>query len=199
MPAGYYLGGQIAQLSYNWILIPLAMVIGFYIVKAEPAVLVLNKQVENISGGAISQRAMMVSLSIGMAASLGLSMTRVLTGLSILWFLIPGYGLALGLSFVTPPIFTAIAFDSGGVASGPMTATFLLPFAMGACDAVDGNILTDAFGIVAMVAMTPLITIQLLGLLYRLKTRDHPTAEAETSTETEDEIIDFHQEEPENV
>ena len=196
MPAGYYLGGQIAQLSYNWIL---AMVIGFYIVKAEPAVLVLNKQVENISGGAISQRAMMVSLSIGMAASLGLSMTRVLTGLSILWFLIPGYGLALGLSFVTPPIFTAIAFDSGGVASGPMTATFLLPFAMGACDAVDGNILTDAFGIVAMVAMTPLITIQLLGLLYRLKTRDHPTAEAETSTETEDEIIDFHQEEPENV
>ena len=199
MPAGYYLGGQIAQLSYNWILIPLAMVIGFYIVKAEPAVLVLNKQVENISGGAISQRAMMVSLSIGMAASLGLSMTRVLTGLSILWFLIPGYGLALGLSFVTPPIFTAIAFDSGGVASGPMTATFLLPFAMGACDAVGGNILTDAFGIVAMVAMTPLITIQLLGLLYRLKTRDHPAAEAETSTETEDEIIDFHQEEPENV
>ena len=199
MPAGYYLGGQIAQLSYNWILIPLAMVIGFYIVKAEPAVLVLNKQVENISGGAISQRAMMVSLSIGMAASLGLSMTRVLTGLSILWFLIPGYGLALGLSFVTPPIFTASAFDSGGVASGPMTATFLLPFAMGACDAVGGNILTDAFGIVAMVAMTPLITIQLLGLLYRLKTRDHPAAEAETSTETEDEIIDFHQEEPENV
>ena len=154
------------------------MVIGFYIVKAEPAVLVLNKQVENISGGAISQRAMMVSLSIGMAASLGLSMTRVLTGLSILWFLIPGYGLALGLSFVTPPIFTAIAFDSGGVASEPMTATFLLPFAMGACDAVGGNILTDAFGIVAMVAMTPLITIQLLGLLYRLKTRDHPAAEA---------------------
>ena len=197
MPAGYYLGGQISQLSYNWILVPLAMVIGFYIVKAEPAVLVLNKQVENVTGGAISQRAMMASLSIGMAVSLGLSMIRVLTGLSVLWFLIPGYGLALGLSFVTPQIFTAIAFDSGGVASGPMTATFLLPFAMGACDAVGGNILTDAFGIVAMVAMTPLITIQLLGLLYRLKTRDHPALWTEKSTE--DEIIDFHQEESENA
>ena len=197
MPAGYSLGGQISQLSYNWILVPLAMVIGFYIVKAEPAVLVLNKQVENVTGGAISQRAMMASLSIGMAVSLGLSMIRVLTGLSVLWFLIPGYGLALGLSFVTPQIFTAIAFDSGGVASGPMTATFLLPFAMGACDAVGGNILTDAFGIVAMVAMTPLITIQLLGLLYRLKTRDHPALWTEKSTE--DEIIDFHQEESENA
>ncbi|MDD3192591.1 MAG: DUF1538 domain-containing protein [Oscillospiraceae bacterium] len=199
MPAGYDLGGQIAGLAYNWILIPLAMVIGFYIVKAEPAVLVLNKQVENITGGAISQRAMMTSLSIGMAISLGLSMVRVLTGLSALWFLIPGYGIALGLSFATPRIFTAIAFDSGGVASGPMTATFLLPFAMGACDAVGGNILTDAFGIVAMVAMTPLITIQLLGLLYRLKTRGHPPAEPEKIAIAEDEIIDFRQEEPENV
>ena len=152
---------------------------------------------EGVTGGAISQRAMMTALSAGMAVSLGLSMTRVLTGLSALWFLLPGYGLALGLSFVTPHIFTAIAFDSGGVASGPMTATFLLPFAMGACDAVGGNILTDAFGIVAIVAMTPLITIQLLGLLYRLKTRGGPADKTEKSVE--DEIIDFHQEEPENV
>ncbi len=197
MPAGYSLGGEIAGLSYRWILIPLAMVVGYYIVKAEPAVLVLNKQVEGVTGGAISQRAMMTALSAGMAVSLGLSMTRVLTGLSALWFLLPGYGLALGLSFVTPHIFTAIAFDSGGVASGPMTATFLLPFAMGACDAVGGNILTDAFGIVAIVAMTPLITIQLLGLLYRLKTRGGPADKTEKSVE--DEIIDFHQEEPENV
>ncbi|MGN0625581.1 MAG: DUF1538 domain-containing protein [Oscillospiraceae bacterium] len=197
MPAGYYLGGQIAGLSYRWILVPLAMVIGFYIVKAEPAVLVLNKQVENVTGGTISQRAMMAGLSIGMAISLGLSMVRVLTGLSVLWFLIPGYGLALGLSFVTPKIFTAIAFDSGGVASGPMTATFLLPFAMGACDAVGGNVLTDAFGVVAMVAMTPLITIQLLGLLYWFKTRGRVPAEQAAAVENE--IIDFHQEEPENV
>lgn len=174
MPAGNYLGQQIAGLSYNWILIPLAMIIGFYIVKAEPAVAVLNKQVEDITGGAISQRVMMMGLSIGMACSLALSMIRVLTGISILWFLIPGYVLALGLSFVVPPIFTSIAFDSGGVASGPMTATFLLPFAMGACEALNGNILTDAFGIVAMVAMSPLVIIQLIGLIYKLKTIHHP-------------------------
>ena len=93
----------------------------------------------------------------------------VLTGISILWFIVPGYFLALGLSFFVPKIFTAIAFDSGGVASGPMTATFLLPFAMGACSAVGGNIITDAFGVVAMVAMTPLITIQVMGLIFRIR------------------------------
>jgi hypothetical protein len=134
-------------------------------------VLVLNKQVEEITGGAISQKVMMAGLSIGMSVSLGLSMVRVLTGVSLLWFLVPGYALALGLSFLVPKIFTAIAFDSGGVASGPMTATFLLPFAMGACEAVGGNILTDAFGIVAMVAMTPLITIQVMGLAAKLMQR----------------------------
>ena len=146
MPAGNYIGKQLAELPYNWVLVPLGMLIGYYIVKAEPAVLVLNKQVEEITGGAISQKVMMAGLSIGMSVSLGLSMVRVLTGVSLLWFLVPGYALALGLSFLVPKIFTAIAFDSGGVASGPMTATFLLPFAMGACEAVGGNILTDAFG-----------------------------------------------------
>ena len=109
------------------------------------------------------------AMSIGVATSVGLAMLRVLTGLNIMWFLIPGYALAVGLSFYVPKIFTAIAFDSGGVASGPMTATFLLPFAQGACIAVGGNIVTDAFGVVAMVAMTPLITIQILGLVYQLQ------------------------------
>jgi len=103
------------------------------------------------------------------ATSVGLAMLRVLTGINIMWFLIPGYAIAIGLSFYVPKIFTAIAFDSGGVASGPMTATFLLPFAQGACIAVGGNIVTDAFGVVAMVAMTPLITIQVLGLVYQLQ------------------------------
>ena len=112
-----------------------------------------------------------MSLSIGVAVSLGLAMIRVLTGISIFWFVIPGYALALILSFFVPKIFTAIAFDSGGVASGPMTATFLLPFAMGACVSVGGDIVTDAFGVVAMVAMTPLITIQILGLVYELNSR----------------------------
>ena len=110
---------------------------------------------------------MSISLSAGVAISLGLAMVRVLTGLSILWFLVPGYAAAIAMSFFVPKMFTAIAFDSGGVASGPMTATFLLPFAIGACQAVGGDIVRDAFGIVAMVAMTPLITIQVLGLLYR--------------------------------
>ena len=168
----------------------LGMLIGYYIVKAEPAVLVLNKQVEEITGGAISQKVMMAGLSIGMSVSLGLSMVRVLTGVSLLWFLVPGYALALGLSFLVPKIFTAIAFDSGGVASGPMTATFLLPFAMGACEAVGGNILTDAFGIVAMVAMTPLITIQIIGLVYQFKTRRAPAA-AEVHAVQDEEIIEF--------
>lgn len=110
-----------------------------------------------------------VSLSVAVAAANGLAMVRVLTGIPILWFLVPGYAVALGLSFFVPRTFTAIAFDSGGVASGPMTATFLLPFAMGACDALGGNVVTDAFGVVAMVAMTPLVTIQLLGVSYQRK------------------------------
>lgn len=171
MPAGNYLGQVIAALPYRWIIIPIGMLIGFFIVKAEPAVYVLNKQVEEITDGAIPARAMGASLSIGVAVSVGLAMLRVLTGLPILYLIIPGYALALGLSFFVPKIFTAIAFDSGGVASGPMTATFLLPFAQGACIAVGGSIVTDAFGVVAMVAMTPLITIQVLGMIYQLKKR----------------------------
>ena len=169
MPAGNYLGQTIASLSYAWIIVPIGMVIGYFIVLAEPAVFVLTKQVEDLTSGVISAKAMGFSLSIGVATSVGLAMIRVLTGISILWFLVPGYAIALVLTFFVPKIFTAIAFDSGGVASGPMTATFLLPFAMGACEAVGGNIITDAFGIVAMVAMTPLITIQIMGAIFKVK------------------------------
>ena len=169
MPAGNYLGQVIAGLSYPWIIVPIGMLIGYFIVKAEPAVYVLTEQVEELTSGAISAKAMGMSLSIGVALSLGLAMVRVLTGVSILWFLLPGYAVALGLTFFVPKIFTAIAFDSGGVASGPMTATFLLPFSMGACESLGGNVVTDAFGVVAMVAMTPLITIQILGLIYQIQ------------------------------
>ena len=169
MPAGNYLGQVIAGLSYPWIIVPIGMLIGYFIVEAEPAVYVLTEQVEELTSGAISAKAMGMSLSIGVALSLGLAMVRVLTGISILWFLLPGYAVALGLTFFVPKIFTAIAFDSGGVASGPMTATFLLPFSMGACEALGGNVVTDAFGVVAMVAMTPLITIQILGLIYQIQ------------------------------
>ena len=159
------------------------MFIGYFIVQAEPAVHVLNKQVEEITAGSIPAHAMNLALSVGVAISLGLAMIRVLTGISIMWFLVPGYVLSLALSFVVPQIFTSVAFDSGGVASGPMTATFLLPFALGACDAVGGNLVTDAFGVVAMVAMTPLVTIQLLGLSYQRTLRRAPAPAAPVAVE----------------
>lgn len=171
MPAGNYLGQVLAGRSFRWVLVPIGMLIGYFIVKAEPAVYVLNKQVEEITDGAISAGTMGAALSAGVSLSVGLAMVRVLTGISILWFLIPGYTFAIGISFVVPKLYTAIAFDAGGVASGPMTATFLLPLAQGACVAAGGNIVTDAFGVVAMVAMTPLITVQFMGLMAQFKQR----------------------------
>lgn len=170
MPAGQTIGTAIASSgSGKWLLIPIGAVVGYFIVRAEPAVRVLARQVEEISNGSISQRAINLSLSVGIATAVGLSMLRILTGVSILWFLIPGYAVALTLSFFVPQIFTGIAFDSGGVASGPMATTFLLPLAMGSCEALGGNVLTDAFGMVALVAMTPLLTIQIMGLVGKLK------------------------------
>ena len=194
LPAGSYLGQEIASLSYRWILIPIGMLMGWFIVQAEPAVHVLNKQVEEITSGAIPGKAMSLSLSVGVAVSIGLAMLRVLTGISIFYLLIPGYWAAIVMSFFAPKIFTAIAFDSGGVASGPMTATFLLPFAQGACSALGGNVVTDAFGVVSMVAMTPLLTIQILGLIYQWKLRRASAAEPQETipeTDSEDEIIDL--------
>ena len=171
MPAGEYIGSSLASGSHKWILVPIGIVIGYFIVRAEPAVQVLTRQVEEVSNRSISQSSIQKSLSVGVAVSVGIAMLRIVTGISILWFLIPGYVISLVLTFFVPQIYTGIAFDSGGVASGPMTATFLLPLAMGACEAVGGNILTDAFGIVAMVAMTPLLTIQVLGLVGKLRSR----------------------------
>lgn len=191
MPAGTYIGNVLAGGGCSWLLIPVGAVIGYFIVKAEPAVYVLNHQVEEITDGAISAKAMGTCLSLGVAASVALAMTRVLTGINILCFLIPGYAIALGLSFIVPKIFTAIAFDSGGVASGPMTATFLLPLAQGACTAVGGNLVTDAFGVVAMVAMTPLITIQILGLVTVIKSRKRSTGEYVLPGMDEDAIIEL--------
>ncbi len=168
---GYILGELLAAPGLRYWLIPLSMLMGWFIINAEPAVHVLNKQVEELSAGAISAKAMGISLSIAVSSAMGLSMVRVLTGISILWFIVPGYVLALAMAFFVPQTFTAIAFDSGGVASGPLTATFMLPFAMGACNAMGGNIMTDAFGIVAMVAMMPLITVQAMGVVYVIKSR----------------------------
>ncbi|MDR1047160.1 MAG: DUF1538 domain-containing protein [Treponema sp.] len=171
IPVGQLLGSMMASSEFKWVLVPLGVLIGYYIVAAEPAVYVLNKQVEDITSGAIPQKMMKRGLSIGMSIALGITMIRILTGIPLMYILIPGYTFALILTFFVPPMFTGIAFDSGGVCSGPMTSTFLLPLAMGACEGSGGNLMTDAFGIVAMVAMTPLIIIQLMGILYVYRTR----------------------------
>lgn len=170
-PLGYVLGEKLTEGALIYLMPPLAMLMGWFIINAEPAVHILNKQVEELSAGAISAKAMGLSLSIAVAAANGIAMIRVITGISIMWFMVPGYLIALGLAFFVPRTFTAIAFDSGGVASGPLTATFMLPFAMGACTALGGNVMTDAFGLVALVAMMPLITVQVMGGISVVKAR----------------------------
>ncbi|MGI6733359.1 MAG: DUF1538 domain-containing protein [Anaerovoracaceae bacterium] len=189
IPVGKFIGETVGSFPSNWVLIPLGALMGFFVVAAEPAVHILTNQVWDMTAGAISKKALMGSLSIGVAISIAIAMARILFHISIWYAILPGYALALILTFFSPKVFTAIAFDSGGVASGPMTATFVLAFSMGACDAVGGNLLTDAFGIVAMVAMTPLITIQILGVIYKLKLR--------YTEEEEDEALDLNAEEME--
>lgn len=162
---GFVLGGAIAESSLSWALVPLAMLMGWFIIKAEPAVHILTKQVTELSAGAISEKVMNFTLSIAVSIAMGLAMVRVITGISIFWFIVPGYIIAIVLAFFVSPTFTAIAFDAGGVASGPLTATFMLPFAMGFSTVTGGNVMTDAFGLVAMVAMMPLITVQVTGAI----------------------------------
>ena len=164
MPIGFKMGVRLAE-GQKWLMVAFAFLLGFTVVMAEPAIHVLNRQVESVTGGAVNKRSMLIALSCGVGVSIALSIIRVLFGFSVLYYLIPGYFISLGLSFFVPKIYTAIAFDSGGVASGPLTSTFILPFIVGVCFAMNGeaSILTDAFGLVAMVAMTPLISIQSLG------------------------------------
>ncbi|MBR5322502.1 MAG: DUF1538 domain-containing protein [Clostridia bacterium] len=194
-PVGAYLGKQLALIKFNWMIVPIGMLIGYYIVKAEPAIQILNHQVESVTDGAISVKAMNTCMSVGVAVSVGLAMFRVLTGISIMWIVIPGYVIALALSFVVPKLFVGIAFDSGGVASGPMTSTFLLPLSIGACSAVGGNLMTDAFGVVALVALTPLIAIQIMGVIYKIKTdKMEKNIEQVSVPEFSDDIIDLEEE-----
>ena len=198
-PLGALLGEEIASEAWRWLLVPIGMLIGYYIVKAEPAIQVLNRQVEGVTNGAVSARAMNRCMSWGVAASVGLSMMRVLTGLPIQYIIIPGYLIALLLSRYVPRMFVGIAFDSGGVASGPMTTTFLLPLSIGACQATGGNLMTDAFGVVALVALTPLIAIQLMGILYQYKLRVTERiavreAEIPVMDSAADDIIEFEEE-----
>lgn len=170
MPTGAYIGGVLANAN-KWLILPIGALVGLFIVFAEPAVHVLAKQVENVTESVVKERTMLITLAISMALAVGLAMLRVITKINILYILVPGYAIAIALTFVVPEIFTGIAFDSGGVASGPMTATFLLPFASGAAIALNGESgISETFGVVALVAMTPLLAVQIAGLIYKLKT-----------------------------
>ena len=170
-PVGTILGEQLMAFKNEKIIIPIGMLVGYFMVKAEPAIQILNKQIHNVTNGTISEKSINRCMSVGVSISVGISMLRVLTGIPVQWIIIPGYIIALVMSKFVPKIFVGIAFDSGGVASGPMTTTFLLPMTIGACQMAGGNIMTDAFGVVALVALTPLIAIQIMGLRYKFKSR----------------------------
>ncbi len=188
MPVGRAIGEGLAKLWNGALLIPVGMIIGYFVVAAEPAVHVLNKQVERMSAGAIKSSAMKKGLCLGVCVSLGLAMMRIMTGINIMYILVPGYVIALVLTFFTPPLFTGIAFDSGGVASGAMVSSFVLPMAIGACSILNPTeIMTQAFGCVAFVALTPLISIQILGIVYKRKTKRVKNA----FLSVEDKIVEY--------
>ncbi len=193
MPAGRLIGSKIAESDMKYMLIPIGALMGYFVVSAEPAVHSLKKQVEEITNGSISQKSIGLALSVGVAVSVGIAMLRVLTGIPILPILIVGYAISLAITFFVPPIYTGIAFDSGGVASGPMSTTFILPFAIGACETLGGNIMTDAFGIVAMVAMTPLIAIQVMGLFSEIKRKKSLAAAKREMLSLEDDMIYYEE------
>jgi hypothetical protein len=170
-PVGSLLGYALASSKANWVLVPVGGLIGALIVLAEPSVHALTKQVNEMTSGALSRKSMLILLCIGVGFAIAVSFLRVLTGIRIWWILLPVYGVCLILMFFAPKIFTGIAFDSGGVASGPMTVTFALPFVIGACNAVGGNVFTDAFGVVGSVAMMPIIVIMISGMVFQAKLR----------------------------
>lgn len=191
---GHIIGQVFGGLKFKWLIIPIGMVIGFFVVMAEPSVQVLNKQVEDITAGSISRKTMLFTLAIGVAISIGLSFLRIILQIPMLYILVPGYAIALILTLFVPKIFSAIAFDSGGVASGPMTATFLLPMATGLITALcantenaNGIIAEFSYGTVALVAMTPLVVIQILGLIYKIKT----TSRIKTKERVKEPVIIF--------
>ena len=193
MPIGFKMGTQIAEHNSAFMVI-FGFILGLVVVLAEPAVHVLKKQVEQVTNGGVSQKSMLLALSIGVGISIALSMIRIILDFSIIYYIIPGYIISLGLSFFVPKIYTAIAFDSGGVASGPLTSSFILPFAIGACLVLQGEskVMLDAFGIVAMVAMTPLITIQLLGFRAIMAKNVREKARMKKILDADDEqIINF--------
>ncbi len=189
MDMGYFLGEYIGGTDYKYLLIPFGMVMAFYISIAEPAVQVLNSQVEDLTGGNISKKTLNIGLALGVSVATGLSLIRIFTNTSFLYYIIPGQILSLILMFFTPKIFTAIAFDAGGATGGTLTAAFLLPIAIGICLATGTNVLTGAFGLAALVSLAPLITIQVIGIMYNLKMKN------EHIENYDEEIVDLDKEE----
>ena len=182
MPVGSYLGSTFASMNHAWVIIPIGAVIGFCMTYAEPAVGVLNKQVEEATSGTIPPKVLPMAMALGVALSAAIAMIRALTGIPILPFLFVGYIAAIVLAFHCPALFTSIAFDAGGVASGVMAATFLLPLSIGVCNArgaTPDQVMIDAFGTIALVAMTPTISIQVVGLMYKIKLSHSKTAVAD--------------------
>ena len=171
-PVALVIGSKLAASSINWILIPIGAVIGYFLVAAEPDVYILNKQVEEISEGSITGKMMYKGLAVGMAAAIALTMTRILFGIPLLWILIPGFIFALALTFFVPKIFSGIAFDSGAVCSGPISVTFLLPLALGVAEGSNMDAMLYGIGVIAIIAMTPTIVIQIMGLIYQAKTKE---------------------------
>ena len=188
LSAGSLIGEILGSSTFKVLAVPIGFILGFFVVGAEPAVYVLNKQVYEITGGKIPKKALKLSLMVGVGISVALAMLRILLHINILYFLVPAYAVSIVLMFFTPDLFTAIAFDSGGVASGAMTASFLLPFALGLCSVTGGNLATEGFGLVAFVAMTPLIAIQILGIIYKYKLKKHNLAKSQTPNS--EDIID---------
>lgn len=173
MEVGTVVGYKLASLEHKWVIVVIGFVLGLVTILAEPAVYVLNEQIEDVTSGFVKRRTVLFSLCIGVGVAVALSIVRILVPHIQLWhYLLPGYIIALVMTLYTPKLFVGIAFDSGGVASGPMTATFILAFAQGAADATQGaDVLIDGFGIIAMVALTPLIALQILGLIYKMNSK----------------------------
>lgn len=171
MNMGYYIGEYFAENSLSYLLVPVIMIFAFFIAIAEPAVMILIDQVVEFTEGSISRNALKISLALGVSIAAGLSLIRVFTGTSFIYYAAIGYGIALLLMFFIPKIFTAIAFDAGGATGGSLTTAFLLPMAIGACVAIGGNVMTDAFGLASMVSLVPIITVEIVGLIYQIKNR----------------------------
>ncbi len=187
---GYLIGNSLALVGKGALVVPVGVLLGYFVVSAEPAVHVLCEQVFVVTDGAISKKALRTSLMIAVGISVGLALIKILLSVSVLYFLIPGYVIALALTFVTPDIFTAVAFDAGGVASGAMTACFTVPFALGVCNALNGDIALYGYGVVAMVAMIPLLTIQIFGLVFRIKKSKMQKQISALAETTKESIID---------